>query len=81
VKEQPHPLKTAVGQPLPQVYIVMECKLRDFIADQNRIAHLKCDWLYKLCSPHGRAKMIREAGFTPVMPTERRSTPATRLGA
>lgn len=69
----------------PRVYITMECKVRDFLADQSRIATLKCDWLYKLCSPAGRAKLITQAGFVPVAGADRRdlrrSTAPTHQGA
>lgn len=82
---QSTPLRTAgLGRPLPRVYITMQCKVRDFIADQERIATLKCDWLYKLCSPEGRAKLLIEAGFTPARAEDardrRRSTQPTCLG-
>lgn len=79
---QAAPLRApAIGRPLPGVYIAMHCKLRDFLADQQRIATIKCDWLYKLCGPQGRAKMIADAGFTPVLPASSRSSLAIRPGA
>lgn len=60
-----HTVPVAAAARAP-IYITQQRKVRDFIADQERLAAIKGDWLYRLASPEARARIVRSHGFTPV---------------
>lgn len=40
------------------VFITQRRRVREFIADQQRIATIKSDWLYSFCGEAGRRKLL-----------------------
>lgn len=60
-------------------FVTQHRQLRDFLADQDRLAAIKSDWLYRLVDVPTRARILRSHGFTPVIGRDlpqRRSQPA-----
>lgn len=51
----------------PPIFVTQQRKLREFLEDQDRIATIKADWLYRMGSQETRARLVRQAGFTPVV--------------
>lgn len=58
------------GRPaIAPLFITQQRKLSDFLADQNRIATIKADWLYQMGSRETRLRLLRDHGFTPALET------------
>lgn len=54
------------GAAAPPLFITQQRKVRDFLADQDRLATIKADWLYRMGSDETKERLLRAAGFTPV---------------
>lgn len=50
-------------EPTP-LFVTQRRRLREFLADQERIATIKADWLYSFCGEAGRRKLLIQAGLT-----------------
>lgn len=57
------------ARPAP-IFVTQQRKLRDFLDDQDRLATIKSDWLYRMADTRTRARILSEHGFTPVMGRE-----------
>lgn len=64
------------GHVAAPVFITQQRKLRDFLADQDRLASIRSDWLYKLVGTEAREQLLRANGFTPVRVREFPRAPA-----
>lgn len=58
------------------VFVTQQRRVRDFLADQDRLATIKSDWLYQMGSNDTRARLLQEHGFTPVLVPTRPRLPA-----
>lgn len=60
-----HTLPGATGAVQP-IFVTQQRKVRDFLADQDKLATIKSDWLYQIGSAETRERLLRAQGFTPV---------------
>lgn len=66
------------GATCAPLFVTQQRRLRDFLADQDRLATIKADWLYRLVGTEARARILRGHGFTPVarLPSRHEATRA-----
>lgn len=60
----------AAGTAASPLFITQQRKVRDFLEDQDRLATIKADWLYRIGSDETKVRLLRAAGFTPVPGSE-----------
>lgn len=47
------------------MFVTQQRPLRDFLADQDRLATIHADWLYQIASPAGKVRLLQQHGFAP----------------
>lgn len=50
------------------VFVTQQRRVREFIADQCRLATIKADWLYRIGAEDARVR-LHQHGFTPIRAT------------
>lgn len=51
------------------LFITQQRKASEFLADQDRIATIKGDWLYQMGSEQVKCRLLTEAGYKPLCAT------------